>query len=40
MNIDWLLTHSPALLIAIPLLAAFLTPLIDRVRAGGQGMHS
>ncbi len=31
MNVDWLLTHSPALLIAIPLLAAFLTPVIDRI---------
>jgi len=30
-NMNWLLTHSPALLIAIPLLAAFLTPLIDRL---------
>mgnify|MGYP000052907553 CR=1 FL=1 len=31
MNMDWLITHSPALLIALPLLAAFLTPIIDRV---------
>ncbi len=30
MNTDWLLQHSPALIIAIPLLAAFLTPIIDR----------
>jgi len=28
---DWLLTHAPALLIALPLLGAFLTPLIDRI---------
>jgi multicomponent Na+:H+ antiporter subunit D len=32
MNVgDWLLEHGPALIIALPLLAAFLTPLIDRL---------
>ena len=32
MNIlDFLLTHSPALIVAIPLLGAFLTPLVSRI---------
>jgi len=31
MNTDWLLQHSPALIIALPLLAAFLMPIVDRV---------
>ena len=30
MNVDWLLEHSPALIIVLPLLAAFLTPIIDK----------
>ena len=29
--IDWFVTHSPALIIAIPLLGAFLTPIISKV---------
>ena len=31
MNIDTLINHSPAMLIAIPLLGAFLTPLISKI---------
>ncbi len=31
MNMETVLTHSPALIIAVPLLGAFLTPLISRV---------
>lgn len=31
MNMDTILTHSPALIIAVPLLGAFLTPLISRI---------
>lgn len=30
MNMNWLLEHAPAIIIVLPLLAAFLTPLIDR----------
>jgi len=30
-DMDWLLTHSPALIVAIPLLGAFITPLISKI---------
>jgi len=29
--VDFLLQHSPALIVAIPLLGAFLTPLVSRI---------
>ena len=31
MNMETVLTHSPALIIAVPLLGAFLTPLVSRI---------
>jgi len=30
-NMNWIIMHAPALLIAIPLFAAFLAPIIDRI---------
>ena len=31
MNLDTIITHSPALIVAVPLLAAFLTPLVAKI---------
>ncbi|MEM2583461.1 MAG: proton-conducting transporter membrane subunit [Candidatus Thermoplasmatota archaeon] len=37
---NWLITHSPALLILLPLLSAFLMPLIDKISKKGRNIFA